>query len=520
MTIRLFRDGKINEYTVEKGISLTEFLKRENLGFSLPCGGHGRCQNCRVRATGELSELSFKEKEVLSHEEIGEGYRLACFTRIEGDCNIYADEETDRIADFFVSHGDKENVSDDRLVDSSDGFGAAFDIGTTTVCGYLYDLSSGECLSRTAAKNRQTIAGGDVISRIEYALSGKISDLQDLICSQIDEMTVIMCKNTGISPVKISKAVICGNTAMMYFLTGRNPVSIASAPFESETLFGEYYNDLNIPSLGSAEIYLPGCIGAYVGGDITCGILSSGIYSNRDNVLMCDIGTNGEIVLATQNGLISCSTAAGPAFEGAGLSCGMTAKDGAICHVRIEKGKPKAEVLGDKEPEGFCGSGIIDALAVMLSLGMVDQTGRINDGYLVKNPAGEDAVSMFGLFISQRDIRNIQSGKAAICAGIKTLLAKEDLRPEDLSKVIIAGGFGTYIDPESAEMIGLIPKGLCRKSVAVGNAAAMGAVMILLSEQNRSRSAEISLNAVAYDLSTDPDFTDRYIEEMFFPEDF
>ncbi len=514
MKVTVRRGNETHEYEEEKRTRASEFLKRSGAAFSMPCGGMGRCLNCRVTIIGGLSEPADIEKKALGDELLQKGVRLACYTFIEGDCEIVLGEENDVImSDFETSGTSRPGV----LRGGAESVGFAADIGTTTVCGYLYDLKTGEMLSKRAGKNAQGTFGSDVISRIEASLGGNREALCKCVCDQLGDMVFSMCRELKIETKRVKKAVLTGNTAMLYLLTGKDISSISKAPFESETLFGgEYKWNIGIQALRFCEeIYLPKCMGAYVGADITCSSLATDLDRKSGRILMADIGTNGEIVLKHDGKMISCSTAAGPAFEGSGLSCGVTAKEGAISIVKTDGKNISFETIGGAEPLGFCGSGIIDAVAALLDLGMIDETGRIEDDFIIEKD-GEDNVRMCGFLISQKDIRAIQMGKAAIRAGIETLLQKEDLKAEDIDEVLIAGGFGSFINVKSACRIGMIPPAFENSAKAVGNAAAKGAAEILLSDENRTRAICIAEKTKVTDLTGDPVFTDLYIENMMF----
>jgi len=291
---------------------------------------------------------------------------------------------------------------------------------------------------------------------------------------------------------------VTGNTTMLHFLTGLDASGIAVAPFTPKSLFGEWYDN----------IYTPKCISSYVGADITCAIIASGMMNDKISFLV-DIGTNGEMAVFKDGELICCSTAAGPAFEGANISAGMLGTEGAINKVYIEDGRLCYTTIGDKKAVGICGTGLIDAVGCMLELGVLDESGYLEDDF---------EIGTSGIFITPGDIRQLQLAKSAIRAGIDTLLHKCSVTPDELDCFYIAGGFGSFIDKNSAAKIGLIPKEAIDKVKVIGNGAGQGACMLLLNRDMIKSSEEIAKNAKTVELSSDEFFMNSYMDNMFFCE--
>ena len=492
----------------------------------MPCGGKKRCLKCKVKVTGALLPMSAHETSLLSDEEIQNNIRYACMTEAVGDICLYLDTHTDDgvtvLTEWKLPMFEVDRWGGD--------YGIAVDIGTTTIAAYLYRLSDGELISSVSDQNPQALYGADIISRIERAIKGDGDLLSQTIQTALSRLFLELVSCARLTPDAIDSIVLVGNTAMLYLLCGKNPVSIAYAPFKSETYFGESLpaKALNF-SLG-AEVYLPSCISAYIGADMTSALLAAGFYDvdgiiEQRSVLLADIGTNGEIALLHDGKLLCCSTAAGPAFEGAGIFQGMAEKKGAIGRVRLIGGKFYCTVLGETEAKGICGSGLLDAVASMLDAGILDETGNINpDGHnytsFISEVEGQPAFTLPGtsIIITQKDIRALQLAKAAICAGIMTLLDEAGISAERLSHLLIAGGFGSHINPYSAERIGLIPKGYADKTSFIGNAAGAGASMILLNRRYRMASELIRDIADHIDLSCHPAFTEHFVEQMVFPE--
>ena len=281
---------------------------------------------------------------------------------------------------------------------------------------------------------------------------------------------------------------------MLYLYTGRMPTTLAYTPFIADCLFG----------CEEDGTYYPPCFGAFVGADIYTAIVASGLIPKDETALLVDLGTNGEIALYDKGKLTCCATACGPAFEGTGISCGGHAADGAIDHVWIEDGEPKFSVIGNTEPTHICGSGIMDAIATLLDLGVIDETGAMPEPY-------EFAP---GVVLQPKDVRQVQLAKAAICGGIKTLINREGLTEDDIKTLYIAGGFGSYITLDSAVRVGVFPKELQDNAKVIGNAALSGAIMILLGAEKKFEPASVETECI--NLAQQPEFSDLYMESMFF----
>ena len=489
-------DGK--EIFVPRGSTVGEILHQNR-----PCGGRGICGKCKVRASGALSPVSSCERERLTTQELEQGIRLACRTRIEGFCRI----------EGLSAEGGEENILTSGMphtfaaMPDLAGYGVAVDIGTTTLAARLYS-ADGRLLSQTACLNPQMQWGADVISRIEAALAGKEKDLRDALLFCIDRMLTELANQAGVSCEHIGRAVMTGNTVMLHLLTGTSPAALAAAPFSPHRLFNEYLSagELSLSALSpDVPVFLPACISAFVGADTVCAVLATELCTSSTPTVLVDIGTNGEICLFDREKLYVASTAAGPAFEGVGISYGMRAEKGAIHRVSTEEGRPVCEVIGEKEATGICGSGLIDAVAALLSLGMMDETGALQAG---------NALLCDHVFLSQNDIRAVQMAKSAISAGMQTVLQAAGLTAPD--RVILAGGFGSYLSVENAVRIGMLPSYADGRTSSVGNAALDGAATLLFEENPVQRCAQIVTRAVPVDLATDPAFAELYMMGMLF----
>lgn len=505
----------------QESVTIADALRDCKADFSMPCGGNHTCGKCKVIATGCLSPMSSEEKNRLLPEEITEHIRLACFAKIEGDATVtLLSEKTENI----LTTGTMEDFTLDPISGEMDGYGIAADIGTTTVVSYLYPLNNTKPVQIVSSHNQQSKFGADVISRIEYSNQNGILPLQQTIVSQLNQSFSELCQKQNISMDSVKGCVITGNTTMLHLLCGLDPHGIAVAPFIPQSLFGKTFSPKQI-GLSLPEhclVYLPRSISSYVGADITCAILASGMINKQGNSFIVDIGTNGEMALMANGKLKCCSTAAGPAFEGAGIRMGMSAHAGAIDRVWVENGEIAYSVIGKEKAVGICGSAIIDAVAVFLEYGLIDETGLINQDsengtqYLIDQDEMALKIGNSEVFLTQSDIRKIQLAKSAICAGIDTLIHECDITVQQIDTFYIAGGFGSFINKESAAAIGLIPKEVVPCVSVIGNGAGSGAAMILLSADKKRQSESIAALAEDVELSSNAYFMDRYIDRMMF----
>ena len=470
---------------------LGDVLTEAGFRIPRPCGGRGICGKCAVELTGEVSPPDTEEQAA--------GTRLACRAVLLGDAEVTLPEEKD--AQQIQTEG---SALAKELIPMEGNYGAAVDIGTTTIALKLFDLKNGAFLGDAAMLNPQGTTAADVMGRIGAAMNGQLEKLQQDVVGAIGTMLETACKKAGISPEDVDAMTVTGNTTMLYLLCGRDPSSLSRAPFLADTLF-----DTTIDLLGK-KTYLPPCMNAFVGADITCAVLAGEMCSGSETTLLCDIGTNGEIALWKDGKLYTTSTAAGPAFEGAGISCGCGSVKGAVDKVWVENGTLCAHTIGEAPAVGICGSGLIDAVAAYLELELVDETGA----------AEEDELPLRdGVFLKPRDIRAVQLAKAAIAAGIETALESAGVSFGEVEVFYIAGGFGSHLNVDSAVAIGLIPAPLKDKVRIIGNAALAGAVQQLLHTPSVERSREIAGASCHVDLGGNPRFNERYMERMFFETD-
>ncbi|NLN64668.1 MAG: DUF4445 domain-containing protein [Clostridiaceae bacterium] len=416
-------------------------------------------------------------------------------------------------------------------------YGVAIDIGTTTMAAYIYDLSNGEKLSVASMLNPQKKFGADVISRIDYASKSRAhaAELSGIIRNALNELIGRLVQQSNLNATDVYLVSLAGNTTMLHLLLELPAIYLATAPFIPATLSVMALKpmELNLSINPQGRILILPGVSAYVGADTVAAVVSTGMAQREEVTLLVDIGTNGEIVLGNRDFLYSCSTAAGPAFEGANIVCGTGGVEGAVSEVFVtDDGSVQWKTIGGKEPVGICGSGLIDAIACMLQIGILDDTGRILDREELDQNTMRYADRLFEfngqqafllgepssrrVFITQKDVREVQNAKAAIAAGINVLLQESGVSSDDVHSVFLAGGFGSFMNITSAVKTGLLPKGLVGRIHAVGNAAGAGTILSLLSQE-----ALISANAVArqikyLELSSRQDFVSEYTENMFF----
>ena len=441
-------------------------------------------------------------------------------------------------------------VVDDVLVDVEAGdttgrlFGVAYDLGTTTVVATLLDLSTGTPVAVHSMLNKQQPFGADVITRISTIMMDPeaLDRLRELAHDTLGELTEAVCKEGEVRPDEVYEVALAGNATMTHIALGIDPEPLGMAPFIMATrqLPELLASDLGLRAHPGARAVVFPALGAYVGGDIMAGLLASGMDRDSRVRLFIDIGTNCEIVLGNADRLLSTAAPAGPAFEGAAIRCGMRAAEGAIEVVKLTREEVQLEVIGGVEPLGLCGSGLVDAVAELVGIGLVDRSGRFvpveeardlapgladrfrqigKERVFVLSWAGDDSPDEVehSVYLSQRDVRELQFAKAAISTGWSLLLEDAGIAPGDVQQVLLAGSFGSYLSPASAVRLGLVPRLPLMRIVSAGNVAGEGAKMALLSVRERAGAMAL-LDEVAYvELSDRADFNDRFVEQLPFP---
>ena len=410
-----------------------------------------------------------------------------------------------------VLHRDKEIIDLQPATEARETFGLAIDVGTTTLVMDLVELDSGKTVDTEAALNSQASRGADVISRITYAMSGheKAAELRTLVLDTLNRLVSHILQRNHIRPSSVYEIVVSGNTAMNHLLLGVPVNSLALAPYHAVFSRLPYLSaqEVGFAVHPEAKVYISPNIKSFVGGDIASGLLASRLDRRKKNFLLIDMGTNGEIVLKTSGSLIATSTAAGPAFEGMSISCGMPALPGAVYKVEDTAGKLKLSTFAGKPPHGVCGTGLIDLVAIFLERGQLSPQGAILNRKKWLHIAK-------GISLTQDDIRQMQLACAAIKTGIRLMLKWNGLQEADLDGIYIAGAFGNYLNIRNSMKIGLLPSLEERRIVFVGNSSLAGAKQLLISLKERER-VESLIRKVRYrTLASDPLFQDYFIKAL------
>ena len=483
--ITLPENNKI--FSVSAGVNLLDALKENGIYPDAPCGGNGTCGKCTLLVNG--TEV------------------LACKTVVDRDMTVVLPQAEIRIL--------QESFCAEQSIDPlRDGYLLAFDIGTTSVVCVLLDGKTGAELAQSSVLNPQVAYGADVITRIQQAVQGKLAFLTQLIRHAMTDLTQTVCDHAGISPKKVGVVSVVGNPAMQQLFLGICPENLSEIPFVPALTEAKAVSCKEIlPICSEARLLIVPDIAGFIGADTIGCLLATKLYEDDALTLLVDIGTNGEMVLGNRDGMIACATAAGPALEGANIQFGMRAAEGAIDHVWTEDGKILCSVIGDGAAKGICGSGLVDAVAVGLQLGLINKRGRIlSDDHVL--PLTEK------IYLTQEDIRQVQLAKGAIYTGI-TLLAKQlGVEIEEIQKVQLAGAFGSFLNPENACRIGLLPEALLQKIEAVGNAALSGAKMLACNKKLLPFTRNLVERTGFLELASLPSFPRIFAKAMLFREDF
>lgn len=567
-------DGKRHRVEIIKTEqTLLSMLQEQHIFVDAPCNGNGTCGMCRVQFLSGASEPGEKEKRLLTEAELAEGIRLACVVKIEQDCRIRllengketmhavteagvscktpvkpgtAHSQAHRsVSNSVVSYEKAQRPGTD--IGKAADYGIAVDIGTTTLAAELVGLDTGQTIAVTSLVNHQRAYGADVISRIQASNEGKKEELQKCMQDDLCRMTAELIKKADIRPQEVKKMVIAGNTTMCHILSGFSCETLGVSPFipVDISLQHVFWKDISGKNPAyfeegfSPEVtILPG-VSAFVGADIVAGMYACGMAEQEEVVLLLDIGTNGEMVIGNKDGFLATSTAAGPVFEGGNISCGVPGIPGAVTHVTIQKAAlevpeatmekkvPEAsgtyichcETIANKKAVGLCGTGIIDMVSELVREELIDENGTLKEPWFETGfPLAQDvSPPSDNICFTQRDIREVQLGKAAIRAGMETLIKEYGKMPD---KVYLAGGFGFYMDVEKAARIGLFPLDMLGKPESAGNTSLAGAKRFLLEEE---KIAEQTVNWIAEhttekNLAIQTQFNDLYMKYMFFEE--
>lgn len=581
-------------YEARAGMTIMDAIHFNELLFDAPCGGNGTCKKCKVMITDEdgtrevlACQTKITRDVVVDLSRKDEGHRILmggitrevaptpavkvftvevpkpgtsdlrdCWRRLLDSLAAVAGMDAGSfrpnlrvisgLYNVLEENGYRVDVvvCADEILDvmpvGAPVTGLAYDIGTTTVACYYVDLRTGEEIAQASLLNPQTTYGGDVIMRIKYCVENGQAGPTGDIRKALNQLAAKCAASAGQKMKSIYLITVVGNTTMHHLFLGISPASLAYAPYtpaaaEPMQLAAAEFGFAVNPS---AKLYMLPNIAGFVGADTVGAALAASMDEKTETTLLIDIGTNGEMVLGTKKRLIACSTAAGPAFEGALITCGMRGAEGAIDHVSLADGKFTYSVIGGGKPIGICGSGLIDLMSELVRTGLVEPAGRLIDAdeategeakllrdHIVEY-AGQKAFLLADaeasgtgeiLVFTQKDVREVQLAKGAMAAGIQMMCRRLGITTDDIASVMIAGAFGSYMSPISACGIGLIPPALQEKVMAIGNAAGQGARLCALSIDEYHRAAILSRNVEYLELAADPTFQDVFVDELEFP---
>ncbi len=516
------------EISIHEGATLLDAAREAGIILTTPCGGTGTCGKCAVQFHPSGQKI------------------LACQHRVHSDLVVTVPPESRFYEHKILAHGLTPGAEIHptvfqkyrQMAGAGGVFGVAVDIGTTTVVARLIDMTDGRCLATQAALNPQTRFGDDVVSRISYARTPEhLAELHKVIIDCVNQTIQRLCRQARLDAADIYEACIVGNTTMNHIFLRLPVEQLGRAPYQAWSVDAHDVppSRLQIHMSPAGNVHCVENIAGFVGADTTAGALAVDMDRIEDRVLFVDIGTNGEIVLATPETLCAASCAAGPALEGARIRHGSRAVDGAIEAVVAGEDDIGLDVIGSIPPRSICGSGLIDAVAVLLDFGVIDARGRFTDRQTLKNTLSEPLYSRLlessgqpafclafdrhasepGVILTQRDVREVQLAKAAIRAGIRILLDRLGMTDSDLDRVLLAGAFGNYVRPASTVRIGLLPDVPLDRIRSVGNAAAAGAQMLLISDECRDRAARLARQTQYVEIAHQQGFADLFADAMF-----
>lgn len=500
----------------QKGENLLYTLIKHNVYMSAVCGGNGRCGKCKVQIIEGNMAISSLDKKLLSRDEIVQGIRLACHAYPAQDCTIKIPSVEDELDFEIVS--DSKGLIKEGNHHQEDYYIIAIDIGTTTIAINLVGVPNGRILNTHTRINKQRIYGADVISRIWASNEDKGKLLKKSIVRDLLEGIKEVMVGTNILKDKVKGISIVGNTTMTHLLMGYSCETLGIFPFTPvnidfiEKSFKEIFSS---DYLQTSVTILPG-LSTFVGADITSGLLVSAFDKSQKVSMLIDIGTNGEMAIGNKDKILVCSTAAGPAFEGGNISCGIGSVPGAISSVSIEKDNVSYKTIKEDPPVGICGTGVIEITAELMKAGLIDETGLIDEKYskdgfkIATDKNGKDIV------FTQKDIREVQLAKSAIRAGVEILIKRFGVEYDDIGTIFLAGGFGLKINVKKAIQIGLVPEQFNGKIQAIGNSSLAGAIEYSLDSNAKERAEKIVQNAKELQLSSDKDFNQYYMDYMYF----
>jgi uncharacterized 2Fe-2S/4Fe-4S cluster protein (DUF4445 family) len=500
---------------VAVGKTVAEAVRLAGLALDSTCGGRATCGTCRVRFLSGAPNPRSEDRLLLDEEAVDQGWRLACQTTLANDCRIALPAAAPEAGLRILTEAFGLDEAPPTTPPGRSGtYGAAVDVGTTTVACYLLDLGSAQQIDVVSFSNPQRRLGPDVISRIVYAHRGRDSLLKARRClvEAVDEALAGLCAKHRVRPHSFSRITLVGNPTMLHILRGVDPWPLGVVPYQpvfteaSAVAAGE----VGFKRLADAELVLLPGVAGHLGADAVAGIVALGLQKRRGLFVFIDMGTNGEIVLVSEGESVGASCAAGPAFEGVHISSGMAALPGAIERVDEENGRLSLGTVDGEEPLGICGSGLVDAMALLVRLGIVTTSGRLRepDDLAAEMPPGirhrlqsDDRGRQFVLYerndgptvaLTQQDVREVQLAKAPIRVGVDVLLEDVGAGPKEVDAVFVAGAFGSSVAADALVALGILPAAMAGRIHPVGNVAGMGAKVTLASEERLEEARELA----------------------------
>ena len=538
---------------VQAGTTILEAARLAGVTIESPCNAVGTCGKCKVKVNKDsLANIVQKGEHHLSGEEEELGFVLSCQAYLQGDVQVelvrreknktlkilnegksLALELASFISKEFSQEENQTRVyaEGNQLLTIEEGntaaenYGVVVDIGTTTVVTSLVDINRGEELAVVSVLNPQSLHAQDVLSRIKFASEeAGLQEMYSSLITELNRMIDTISQEAGVKKENIYEVIFSGNTCMLHLAAGVNPYSLGKYPYTPELSGGGHLKaaELGLQIAPSGIIYLPSIISAYVGADITSGVLAAQLHQQKGTTLFVDIGTNGEMVIGVNGKLSATSTAAGPAFEGMNITCGMRAGNGAIELFNVEdNGDLTIETIGHNEATGICGSGLLDIVGELVAHGVINKNGRFVDGEnllptLRERLIKQDGKMVFQLtnqvFLSQKDVRQVQLAKGAIRAGIEFLLKDQQIQAGGVDKVLIAGSFGYHLRAKSLINIGLLPEEFAGKIEFIGNTSKSGGQAFLLNHTYRTEMEELIKEIGVLELANYQDFDRVFID--------
>lgn len=542
---------------VEKGTTILEAARKAGITIESPCNAAGTCGKCKVKvANKSLENILQNGQHHLSAEEKALGFVLSCQAKVIGNVDVEIPSKNSTKTLKILSYGQSFDIEIDGFITKefkTDGktyvyavdkviavedndttafkYGVVVDIGTTTLVASLVDMNSGEELFSVSALNPQSIIAQDVLSRIKYASTEDgLEEMYSGIIDKLNDMIKEIVNETGIKKKYIYETIFSGNTCMIHLAANVSPYSLGKYPYTPVLKGGSHLSasEHNLDIAENGLIYLPPIISSYVGPDITSGILATRLQDKKGTSIFIDIGTNGEMVIARDGKLSSASTAAGPAFEGMNISYGMRAEKGAVEYFNIEDDDSiKIKTIQDEEPVGICGSGLLDIVGELVSHKVIGKNGRFVSPESLDLPLmlrerlvkkdGKDAFEVAeDIFLTQKDVRQVQLAKGAVRAGIEFLMSSLDVDSNSVDRVLIAGSFGYHLRAKSLINLGLLPKEFDGKIEFVGNTSKSGGHAFLLNKNYRSEMTDLVGQIEVIELANGENFDKIFLKSLSF----